>query len=311
MKRLWNCLILLSAAAMCLSLSGCKVGHASNGYPSILHFAYSPQQEQLEGGGLRKDLMRKYLQDHLHMPVEVVTVEGYGPTIEAMRAEKIDLATYGSLAYIIAAQKAGAEAIASYGNPDGSLGGYRSVIAVPKNSPYHTLQDLKAHAKDIDFAFADPASTSGNLYPRVGLQKAGIDPEKDFKKVIFAGGHPAAVLNLIAGKVDAAGFMQSAGNRLITTHKMKDGDVRIIWTSDLIPNSCYAVRKALPEQLKKDIQAAVISIPTSDPALWANLQGLRTSMSISGTQYVPVTDATYDGLRSYTAQVKDFSFVEK
>ena len=84
MKRLWNCLILLSAAAMCLSLSGCKVGHASNGYPSVLHFAYSPQQEQLEGGALRKDLMRKYLQDHLHMPVEVVTVEGYGPTIEAV-----------------------------------------------------------------------------------------------------------------------------------------------------------------------------------------------------------------------------------
>jgi len=311
MKRLCDCLVVLFFGLLFFSLNGCKASHASDGRPAVLHFAFTPQQEQLEGGGLRKELMRKYLQDQLHMPVDVVLVEGYASTIEAMRAEKVDLATYGSLSYIIAAQKAGAEAVAALGNPDGTLGGYRSVIAVPKNSPYHSLQDLKAHAKDIDFAFADPASTSGNLYPRVGLLNAGIDPEKDFKKVIFAGNHPAAVLNLEAGKVDAAGFMQSAVNRLIITHKMNADDIRVIWTSDLIPNSCYAVRKGLPAQLKKDIQAALISIPTRDPALWANLLSLRSTMSITGTVYVPVNDATYNGLRAYAAQVKNFNFVEK
>ena len=132
----------------------------------------------MEGGGLRKELMRKYLQEQLHMPVEVVTVQGYAPTIEAMRANKVDIAGFGALAYIIAAKNAGAEAITAYGNADGSLGGYRSVIAVPKNSPIHTVEDLKAHAKDLVFAFSDPASTSGNLYPRVGLLSMGINQRK-------------------------------------------------------------------------------------------------------------------------------------
>ncbi len=312
MKRLWKSLIVLSIAMLCLSLGSCRASHASDGRPAVLHFAFSPQQEQLEGGGLRKELMRKYLQEQLHMPVDVVKVEGYASTIEAMRTEKIDLANFGSLSYTIAAQTAGAEAITAMGNPDGTLGGYRSVIAVPRNSPYHSLQDLKAHAKDIVFAFGDPASTSGNLYPRVGLLNAGINPEKDFKKVIFAGtSQPATVLMIKAGKVDAGGFMQAAANRLLLTHKIDASDINVIWTSDPIPNSCYAVRKGLPEQLKKDIQAALIAIPTKDPALWANLLSLRSTMSITGTQYVPVKDSDYDGLRRYSGQVKDFNFVEK
>ena len=70
------------------------------------------------------------------------------------------------------------------------------------------------------------------------------------------------------------------------------------------------MRKTLPEQLKKDIQAALLAIPTRDPQLWANLSSLHKDLS-SGTQYVSVNDASYDGLRRYAAQVKDFNFVEE
>ncbi len=259
---------------------------------------------------MRADLMRAYLQKELNMPVEVVRVEGYAPTIEAMRAEKVDIASFGSLAYIIASQKAGAEAIVSRGNADGSLGGYRSVIAVPKDSPYHSLADLKAHAQDIVFAFADPASTSGNLYPRVGLLSAGIEPEKDFKKVVFAGTHPAAVMTLKENKVDASAFMETAPNRLIATHRLEPGDVRVIWTSELIPDGPTAVRKSLSEELKKRIQAALLEIPVKDPALWDNLQKTYSTFG-TATKNIAVNDATYDGLRKYALQVKDFNFVEK
>src|SRR6202008_3504105 len=117
--------------------------------------------------------------NQLHIHVELVQVAQYAATIEAMRADKVDIVHFGALSYLIAAQKAGAQAIVSRGFADGHLGGYRSVIAVPKDSPIHSMQDLKARAKSVIFAFADPASTSGDLYPRVGLLNLGIDPEKD------------------------------------------------------------------------------------------------------------------------------------
>jgi phosphonate transport system substrate-binding protein len=310
MKRLPAYLAALFTGALLLSMNDCKTTHASDGRPAVLHFAYSAQSEELMGGGLRNKLIREYLQKQLHIPIEVVKVEGYASTIEAMRAEKIDISNFGPLAYIIAAQKAGAEAIVGRGYPDGTLGGYPSVIAVPKNSPIHSIEDMKAHAKDLVFAFSDPASTSGNLYPRVGLLQMGINPEQDFKKVIYAGSHIAAIMTVKSGKVDVGAYQGNFTKRLVEKGKMKPDDNRVIWTSEPIPNSCYAVRKALPEQLKKDIQAALLAIPTKDPELWAHLTSLQGNIN-SGTVNVAVNDATYDRLRKYASQVKDFNFVEK
>ena len=310
MKRLWQCLVLVASIAVSLSLTGCKSARASDGRPAVLHYAFSPNAEQLQSGNVRTEGLRNYLQKQLHMPVQVVRVEGYAPTIEAMRADKVDIAGFGSLGYIIAAKNAGAEALVSSGGADGKLGHYYSVIAVPKNSPIHSVDDLKANAKDLVFAFADPASTSGNLYPRVFLQSLGIHPEKDFKRVVFANGHLACVMAVKAGKVDAGAYQSTTSNRLITTGKMKADDVRVIWTSDGIPNGpTIAVRKALPEQLKREIQDAMTHISTRDPALWAELMKSVRSMS-SGSNYIAVDDASYDGLRQYAAQVKDFNFVE-
>lgn len=310
MKRLESWFIFFFSALMCVSLGGCKTSSASDGWPKVLHYAYSPNAEQLQGGSLRRDLMRAYLEKELHIPVEVVMVQGYAPVVEAMRAEKVDIASISPLSYLIAAQKAGAQAIIARGYPDGSLGGYRSIIAVPKDSPYRSMQDLKAHAKDMVFAFADPASTSGDLYPRVGLLKAGIDPDKDFKKIVYADGHLAALMSVKSGKVDAGAFAQQYMNRLIQQGKMSPNDIRVLWTSEPIPNQPIAVRKALPDQLKKEIQAAWLDMPTKAPALFASLNK-NVYSSISGNTFIAVNDATYDGLRKYALQVKQFNFLEK
>ena len=298
------CLLVLG----CLWLAGCSSGTASNGWPKVLRVAYAPQAEQLQSGALRTELMVKYLQSQLHMPVEVVRVEGYGPTIEAMRADKVDLATFGALGYIVAAQKANAQAIVARGFAPDKLGGYRSVIAVPRNIP--SMQALKTHEKDLVFAFADPASTSGDLYPRVGLLEAGISPDEDFKKVVYAGNHLAAVMTVKTGKVDAGAFMQTMVTRLVSLHKMTPDDIHVLWTSDLIPNTCYAVRGQLPDKLKKEIQTALLQIPQKDPELWQHLSSLfRTP--VSGNTYVAVDDASYNGLRKYASRVKNFNFIDK
>lgn len=309
MARRGVLLALSLAGLLCFSSTGCKDGRASGSGPTVLHYAFSPASEQLQGGSLRRDLMVKYLSEQLHMPVQVMMVEGYGPTVEAMRVDKVDLAGFGPLSYLIAAQRANAEAIVSTGNADGSLQGYHSFIAVPKGSPYHSLEDLKAHAKDITFSFADPASTSGNLYPRVGLLHAGIDPERDFKKVLFSS-HMASLMAVKAGKVDAGAFDDLVLYRMVQTNKIKPDDVRVIWQSDPIPDSPIAVRKSLPEALKKKIQDALLAIPQKDPALWQSIMTTYRRLP-PGTKYIAVNDHTYDGLRSYAAQVKDFNFVEK
>ncbi len=78
--------------ALTIPLSGCKVVNASDNWPRVLHYAYSPQADQLQTAmsGSQSKLMAQYLQSQLHIPVDLVQVQGYAPSIEAMRAEKID-----------------------------------------------------------------------------------------------------------------------------------------------------------------------------------------------------------------------------
>ena len=172
------------------------------------------------------------------------------------------------------------------------------------------MQDLKAHAKDIVFALADPASTSGDLYPRVSLQALGIDPDKDFKRIVYADGHLADIMAVNSGKVDAGAFSESFLPRLFAKGKMNPSDIHILWTSEPIPNEPVAVRKALPEKLKKEIQEAYLDMHTRDPELYASLIK-STNTSNTGSTYIPVSDSTYDGLRHYALQVKQFNFLEK
>jgi len=311
MKSLRYYLLPLFGALLCIPFGGCKMGNASGTWPKVINYAYSPTTEQLQGAMRAQETkaMRLYLQNQLHLPVNLVQVSQYSATIEAMRADKVDIAHFGGLSYLIAAQKADAQAIVAHGFPDGKLGGYHSVIAVPKDSPYHSMADLKAHAKDIVFALADPASTSGDLYPRVELQSIGIDPDRDFKQILYANGHLADLMAIESGKVDAGAFDQMYMTRLIAQGRMKPGDVRILWRSELIPGEPVAVRGGLPEKLKKEIQEAFVAIPTKDPALWADMNKIVYN-STEGTVYLPVTDATYDSLRRFAMQVKQFNFVE-
>ena len=309
MTRIARTLTLLCTLVATFTLVGCTSNASKGGRPAVLRFAYIPAADQLQNAKIDPDKLGGYLSKQLHMPVEVVRVEGYAPTIEAMRAHKVDLAFYGALSYIIASQKAGAEAIVSRGFADGSIGGYHSVIAVPSSSPIHSLADLKARASETVFAFTDPASTSGNLYPRAGLLGAGIDPEKDFKKVLFAGTHPETVMAVESGKVDAGAFMATVAQILAEGHRIPPDSVRVIWTSDTIPNTAISVRKDLPDQLKKDIQSAFVDLPKNDPSLNKSLQDTFGRFA-SGNVWVRVNDASYDGLRKKASQVKDFNIAE-
>jgi phosphonate transport system substrate-binding protein len=304
--------VLSFSALMCVSLSGCKVSSPSDAWPRKLNDAYSPQAEQLQGAmrAQQSGEPRQYLESQLHIPVNLVQVSQYAATIEATRADKVDIAHFGGLSYLIAAQKAGAQAIVARGYADGTLDGSYSLIAVPKDRPDHSMAELKARAKDIVFAFADPAPTSGDLYPRVGLQDLGINPERDFKQALYANGHLADLMAIISGKVDAGAFDPMYMTRLIDQGKMRPGDIRILWRSELIPDEPVAVRGGLPERLKKEIQAAYLAIPANDPALWASLKK-SLYCSTAGITDLPATDATYNGLRRYALQVKQFNFLEK
>ncbi len=102
--------------------------------PAILRFTVAVAQENPASEGGRLEPVRHYLEQRLHIPVEVRGTTDYGEAIEAFRAKKIEASTLGPFAYVIGSERAGIEAIATRGNERGETVTYSSTLSVRANS---------------------------------------------------------------------------------------------------------------------------------------------------------------------------------
>ncbi len=93
--------------------------------------------------------------------VQVFVATSYNAEIEAMRSGKLDIGEFGPLGYVLAHQIAKAEAVAAYSNKDGKPDTYWASIVTYPSSGIATVAGIGGHS----FAFSDPASTSGHLFP--------------------------------------------------------------------------------------------------------------------------------------------------
>jgi phosphonate transport system substrate-binding protein len=144
------------------------------------------------------ELIGEKLGEKLGCKVEVFVATSYNAEIEAMRNGKLEIGEFGPLGYVLAHQVAKAEAVAAFGTADGKPDTYWASIVSYPGSDIKTVADIKGHS----FAFSDPASTSGHLFPAYGLRKAGLDPDKDVR-AIYAGSHTSSFEALYNHKVDA------------------------------------------------------------------------------------------------------------
>ncbi|MEX5665780.1 phosphonate ABC transporter substrate-binding protein [Pseudomonas neuropathica] len=229
------------------------------------------------------------LQAKIGMPVVPFVATDYNGIIEALRSGKLDVAYLGPFSYVLATSVADVEAFSVAVTKKTGQSAYKSVILARKDSGIHSLADLKGHT----FAFVDPSSASGHLFPKAGLEQEGFAPDTLFKRVIFSGSHDASILAVENKKVDAAAVADRIFASAVAKGVVKQDDFEIVWSSKPIPESPMVWRKALDPELKKKVADALASIKDVP---WGD-QGV-----LNGFQ--PTTDASYDVVRD-TAKVLD------
>jgi phosphonate transport system substrate-binding protein len=229
----------------------------------------------------------KLIADKLGCPVKVYVATNYNAEIEAMRNGKLELGEFGPLGYVLAHQVAKAEAVATFANADNKPDTYWASLVTWPQSGIKTAADIRGHS----FAFSDPASTSGHLFPAYGLQKNGIDPAKDVR-AIYAGSHTASFEALYNHKVDAGELNSEQLESAKQRGHYKDGDLVFLWKSDPIPIDPIAVRGDLPESLKQRLVAILQNIDLSQLA-----EADRKIMGVHGLRTVPQTDSSFNGIR--------------
>jgi len=226
--------------------------------------------------------------DKLGCKVEVFVATSYNAEIEAMRNGKLEIGEFGPLGYVLAHQVAKAEAVAAFGTADGKPDTYWASIVTYPGSGMNTVAEIKGHS----FAFSDPASTSGHLFPAYGLRKAGLDPDKDLR-AIYAGSHTSSFEALYNHKVDAGELNSEQLESAKQRGHYKDGDLVFLWKSDPIPTDPFAVRGDLPADFKTQVIEVLHNLDLSalDPA------DRKIMVGAGITRLVPQTDGAYDGIR--------------
>ena len=214
---------------------------------------------------------------------ESFVATSYAGVIEAMGAGRADIGWLNTFSYVIAHQRYGAEVrlvTVRFGLPY-----YKAEIIAQAASGINALADLKGKR----FAFVDPASTSGYLFPLAGLKKAGYDPQKFFGQTVFAGSHNNVVLAVYQGRVDAGSVFEDARGSVQKTLPDVMQKVKVVWKSDPIPNDTVSFRRELPADIKDRVAKALLRF-SQQPA---GLDALKTLYEIEALADYPLLVSKY------------------
>jgi phosphonate transport system substrate-binding protein len=177
----------------------------------------------------------------------------YAGIIEGMRFGKVHLAWYGNKSAMEAVDRAGGEVFAQMVNADGTQG-YYSHFVVQKDSPLKTLDDVLKNAKNLSFGNGDPNSTSGFLVPGYYVFAQNKIDAKTAFKVSRSANHETNALAAISKQVDVAVTNSEALDKIKDRMPEKFREIRVVWTSPLIPLDPLVMRKDLPEATKQKLK---------------------------------------------------------
>src|ERR1700704_1719142 len=287
------------AAGFAFGLAG--VAHADSYKDKVKEFRVG-----LLGGENTQDRLQRHakfrqlLEQKLGIPVKLFPAADYAGVMQGIAAEQLEMAGFGASGF------AGAwldckcvEPIVVPQENDGSTY-YYSVLVVRADSGIQTLDDMKGHS----LAWADPNSTSGYLIPSATLKakRIKLDDGAYFSKTGFSGGHEQGVVAVLNKQYDGAvtwtsgqgekseGYTRGNLRSMVDKKMLKMSDVNIIWQSGKIPNCPWAVRTALPADLKKSFTDFLLDLPKSNRKVYDDVE------KGSGVGYVPATMGLYQDI---------------
>jgi phosphonate transport system substrate-binding protein len=209
-----------------------------------------------EKAGALKQMWEPFLEDMtkaVGVKVNGFYATDYAGIIEAQRFNKVQIAWYGNKSAIEAVDRASGEVFVQFIDLDGTPG-YYSYLITHKDSGITSLDQVLKNGKDMTFGIGDPSSTSGTLVPSYYVFTLNnLDPKTHFK-VMRSSNHEGNFLAVLNRQVDVATSNSEMTQKMKEKSPEKLEQIRILWTSPLIPRDPLVYRKDLPASLKKKIQ---------------------------------------------------------
>lgn len=274
--------------AFCLGLAASAAGlrplraRAAPAQSSLLRIGLTPVFLDDQVAILR--LWQGYLQERLQRPVELVQRGSYREIIQLVRQGQADVAWVCGYPYVRNRGVMRLLAVPLFrGEPL-----YRSYLIVSSaDQESHSLADLRGRP----FAYSDPDSNSGYLYPRYAVAQIGADPATFFGRSFFTWTHRKVVeavgVRLAAGgAVD--GYVWETLARFYPEVTIRS---RVLGTSPAFGHPPFVARAALPEPDFVALRGVLLGMG-ADPA------GARILDRLNLDGFTAGDDRLYDGIEA-------------
>lgn len=227
--------------------------------------------------------LAKYLEKRLGTKVEFTPVTDYAAAVEALVNKQVDLAWFGGFTFVQASQRSGGKVVPLVQREEDEK--FRSVF-ITTDPAIKSLKDLKGH----NFSFGSQSSTSGHLMPRSFLLAAGVDPDKDMKRVAYSGAHDATVAAVASGKVDAGALNISVWEKLLADKKIDTSKVRVFYTTPAYYDYNWSVHADMPAAQREKLVRAFTELSPETPE-GREILGLQRA-----TRFIPTRPENYKGI---------------
>ena len=245
-----------------------------------------------EKAGALRQMWEPFLEDmtkSVGIKVNGFYATDYAGIIEAQRFNKVHIAWYGNKAAIDAVDRSSGEVFAQFVDLDGTPG-YYSYLITHKDSSIKTLDQVLKNGKDYTFGIGDPSSTSGTLVPSYYVFTLNnLEPKTHFK-VMRSSNHEGNFLAVLNKQVDLATSNSEMTAKMKEKSPEKLEQIRILWTSPLIPRDPLVWRKDLPSDVKKKVQDFVTGYGKDDreKEILKNMYRLAGFKASTDAQLIPI-----------------------
>jgi phosphonate transport system substrate-binding protein len=227
-----------------------------------------------------------YLSATLNRPVELVQRRTYAEVNDLVESGYVDVAFVCTSAYLSGHDKFGMELLAAPQVNGETV--YYSVLIVPADSPaqVRSMADLRGKV----FAFTDPMSNSGRMYPTFLVKQLGSTPEEFFARTFFTYSHDDAIRAVADGLADGAAVDSLVYDFALAREPELAERTRVIHRSPPFGIPPVVVGPNTRPQLKAELQALLINM-VADPEAQAGLRAVGIE------RFVPIDDRAYDSAR--------------
>lgn len=232
-----------------------------------------------------------YLQEKLHRPVERVQRRTYSEVNELLRRGEVDIAFVCTSSYLIGKREFGLELLVAPQVKGETT--YRAELIVPRDSLAKRIEDLRGKV----FAFTDPMSFTGRVYPTYLLENIGEKPEDFFSRTFFTYSHDDAIRAVAMGLADGASVDSLVLDFALKREPELKERLRVIFVSPAFGMPPVVVSPGIRPQLRAELRSILLEMHT-DPDGRAALQALDYD------RFVEVSDEDYLTAQEVELQVK-------